>query len=330
MLEDGASLLLRISPSNQLIGAYLVEATLSNGRHRQELQPEAYGLTLFNTLFAGPIKEAYDKALGLAETLSVCLWIEDEAAELHTLAWERLYHPYKGHLVPLAATADTSFSRYTSLTTPEPEPITETPLQLLIAVANPDNLPGDLPPIDVDAEVDNLRGAFDPLIRDGFLRVSILPGRTGLSADLQKRLKKMGWQIISGPTSMDNLMQGLSKCHIFHFIGHGGFRRANEHGPGHAALHLEKDDGTWAAVRDDDFVSRLVALEARPRLMFFVACESAKRDAEHPFVGLGPKLVQADVPVVVAMQDQTPMGMARDLGDKPYRKTCANLPDGSD
>lgn len=256
--------------------------------------------------------------------LRVRLWIEDGAAELHALPWERLYHRYKGHAVPLAATADTPFSRHTSLTTPEPELMAETPLQLLVVVSNPFNLPSTLTPADVEAEVENLRQALAPLLRENLVRVSVLPGRTGLSADVQKQLKKAGWQILSGPASLDNLMRPLPKCHIFHFIGHGSFQRKDEHGPGRAALHIEQEDGAWVALRDDEFVSRLVALEARPHVMFFVACESATRDAEHPFVGLGPKLVQADVPAVVAMQGKAPMAMAQDLAAEFYRQLTAH------
>jgi hypothetical protein len=53
-----------------------------------------------------------------------------------------------------------------------------------------------------------------------------------------------------------------------------------------------------------------------------VACESAKRQANatSPFVGLGPKLVQAGVPAVVAMQEQVPVELARALAGEFYAR----------
>lgn len=66
---------------------------------------------------------------------------------------------------------------------------------------------------------------------------------------------------------------------------------------------------------------RVAAFEGIPRLIFLAACETAKRDAEdpHPFVGLGPKLVEAGFPAVVAMQEKVPIDLARKLTHFFYR-----------
>jgi hypothetical protein len=144
--------------------------------------------------------------------------------ELHAFAWERLYHFQKGQAVPLGASALTPFSRYTSLETREPPPIAEVPIRMLVAVSNPLNLPGGLAPANIEVEIENLRRALSELRREGKIEVTLLPGRTGLTAGLRTRLEGEGYRIAEGPTNLFNIAPHLPKSHIFHFIGHGLFR----------------------------------------------------------------------------------------------------------
>lgn len=292
-----------------------------------DLDPPAYGQAMFAALFAGDTRRAYDKASARAEALTegrlrLRLWIDDDAVELHALPWERLYHPSRGYVVPLTTSAQTPFSRYTSLETAEPAPVTEKPIKLLAAIANPLNLPGGLAPAKVDIEIENLRQALSEFDKQKQVQVTLMPGRTGLSAEQREQLINQGWRIVDGHTSLDNLLRYLPGQHAFHFVGHGVFKRAGDHGPGQAALYLEKPDGGWQAVKDDDIVGRLAAVGELPHLIFLVACESAVRDpnAEHPFIGFGPKLVRAGVPAVVAMQAVVPVEMARQLSGEFYRR----------
>ena len=292
-----------------------------------ELDPKAYGQLLFNALFAGDIRRAYDKATARADALTegrlrVQLWVDDEAVELHAIPWERLYHLSRGHAVPLTTSTQTPFSRYTSLETPEPPPVTERPIKMLAAISNPLNLPGGLAPANSEVEIENLRRGLGDLRKTNTVQVTILPGRSGLSPELRSQLEAEGYQIAEGNTTLDNLLRYMPGMHVFHFVGHGAFRRQTEHGPGQAVLYLEKDDGAWQVAKDDDIVARLAALGDLPHLVFLVACESAVRDAkaEHPFIGLGPKLVQAGFPAVVAMQAQVPVETARILTGEFYRR----------
>jgi WD40 repeat protein len=341
MTQTYTDLLLRIFPFDEREQCYPVEAELDDGSRftggrlrldreallAVELDPKAYGLLLFNALFAGDIRRAYDKATGIAEVqsggrLRVRLWVDNEAVELHALAWERLYHLYRGRAVPLTTSTLTPFSRYTSLEMRDPPPVSETPVRMAIAVSNPLDLPGGLQPVDTTAEIEILRQALSDLQREGKLQVTLLPGRAGLAPEMQKKLEASGWQIAEGVTDLDNLVRLMTGAHIFHFIGHGHFRRKSEHGAGQAALFLEKADGRWEAVRDDVIVSTLTSAGTLPHLIFLVACESATRDAkaESPFVGLGPKLVQTGVPAVVAMQAQVPIQLAQQLSGEFYRR----------
>jgi len=343
MAETYTDLLLRIYPYENAKSAYPVEAELDDGSRytggqlkldretllAQQLNAEAYGLTLFNALFpaGGDILRAYHKATGAAEAqsggrLRLRLWVDNDAVELHAIPWERLYHLHKGKNVPLGASALTPLSRYTSLEIREPAPIAETPLRLLVAISNPLNLPGGLAPANVDVEIENLRRALSELRKQNKIDVSILPGRTGLSSTIRAKLEAEGYTLLDGATNLFNIAPHLARSHIFHFIGHGAFRRKGERGDGTAALYLEKGDGAWQAVKDEEIVSMFTALGTLPHLVFLVACESAAREAQaiSPFVGLGPKLVQAGIPAVVAMQEQVPVEFARVLAGEFYAR----------
>jgi hypothetical protein len=222
--------------------------------------------------------------------------------------------------VPLDTSTLTPFSRFTGLEIAEPDPVRERPVRLLVAISNPKDLPSGLSAIEVEREVENLVLALGDLRRNSVIQVTLMPGRTGLSAELRARLQSEGYQVVDGETSLSNIVRRLPHCHVFHFLGHGCFQRNSEHGEGMAALYLEKTDGTWEGVKDEDIVTKLAAVAPLPHLVFLAACESAKRDAEHPFVGLGPKLVKAGVPAVIAMQDVVPMDLARQLTVDFYRR----------
>jgi len=334
-------LLIRVRAWDQDQEHYPVEAALDDGSvfkdalrldvaalRMVEPHAEAYGLALFNALFSGRIRTAYETAIARAEALTegrvrVRLWIDDGAVELHALPWERLYHMHGGHALPLTTSEATPFSRYTGLELPEPPPVRARPLRMLAAIANPLKLGSlNLAPVDVEHEVETLRQALGDLRRKKEVEITLMPGRTGLTAELRARLEREGYRIQDGPTSLDNIMRHLRGRHVLHLIAHGRFRSAaRAHGSDEAALFLEQEDGTWQIVKDADVVARLAQVRPLPHLVFLVACESAKRTAEaaHAFMGLAPRLVQAGVPAVVAMQDVVPMALARRLTSDFYR-----------
>ena len=341
MSDEYADILIRIGAWDEAAGTYPVEATLDDGGRflggelrldqekllAAELDATEYGLELFYALFCGPIRRAYDKITGRAEAetegrLRVRLWIDDGAAELHALLWERLYHIHKGKPAPLAISTLTPFSRYTGLEIAEPRPVSERPVRLFFAIANPRNLPPGLSPIDVEQEVENLHQVLGNLRQKNQVQVTLLPGRSGLSPELRTHLEREGYQIQDGVTSLEAILRSLAGCHVFHFLGHGHLKRPRERGEGTVALFLEKEDGTWQAVKDDVLETELRAINPPPHLVFLAACESARREAkaEHPFVGLGPRLVRAGVPAVVAMQDVVPMALARRLTADFYQR----------
>lgn len=315
-------------------GSYPVHAELDDGSHfrggklrldmdsllAHSLEPQAYGLDLFYALFNGPVRRAYDKITGRAEAetggkVRVRLWIDQNAAELHAIPWERLYHTHRGQGVPLATSALTPFSRYTALEIAQAKAITKPPLRVLFVVSNPNNLPEGLSPIDVGREVDNLCTALGDLLLDNRVQVTFLPGHTGLSPDQQSEVERRGYRVAQGPTSLNNIIRELGDHHVLHYTGHGRFIRKTASGPGSGVLFLENESGDVELARDEEIVTKLTGIDPQPRLVFLAACESATRESEeeNAFVGLGPKLVAAGIPAVVAMQDVVPMDVAGQL-----------------
>lgn len=317
--------------------AYPVEAVLDDGsrftggRFKPDmdtlrdaaLNPKAYGETLFYALVDGPIRRAYDRALGQAGdgTLRVQLWIDREAASLHALVWERLHHVRQGATEPLTTSAQTPFSRYIDLEHAHVEPSKERPLRMVVLIANPMGLDKyGLQPIEVSKEIRTLVDALGDLTRAGRVDVTLLPGRTSLSDNVREQIDGLGWQIAAGNATLDNVLRALDAdggAHALHGVAHGAFRRSD----GTAVLFLEDEDGAVKITPDWDLKKRLGDLASPPHLVFLASCESAKHDPTNPnpFIGLGPKLVQAGVPAVIAMQDLVPVSTARELTGDFYR-----------
>jgi hypothetical protein len=282
---------------------------------------DRYGQVLFEALLAGgPIGRAYDLASGMASRssegrLRVRLWLDGRDGQLHTVRWERMLHYHGGGPIPISTTWDTPFSRYTGLGIAEPHAVDSRPLKMLLVIANPSNLKSDydLPEVNANEEIANLRPALDALQDNKQLKVTILPGQKGLETKLDAELKAAGYHVEERMTSLENIQRRLPEYDIFHFIGHGAFRGRRGDKPARAALLLEKRDGTCDRVDDEEIVDRLRAAGRMSHLFFLAACESAKGTIGQAFVGLAPRLVEAGVPAVVAMQDKISITSAQQL-----------------
>ncbi len=289
-----------------------------------ESEVRDYGIKLGKMLFNGGILTAYALALGRAREqregrLRVQLWISPACNELQALMWERAYVELNGQSVPLSSAELTPYSRFTRLSKAEPRAIKDRPLRILIAISNPANLPAGYAEINVEEEIESLA---DALAEVDDIAVTILPGRTGVKSDrLREKLRRLKFEVIDGAATPDLIQEQIDKRHILHYLGHGKFQPNKAMFEGKAArtgvsyLYLENEDGGLLPAPDDEIVRRLVAFEGIPRLIFLAACETAKRDAgdPHPFVALGPKLVEAGFPAVIAMQEKVPIDLARKL-----------------
>jgi hypothetical protein len=308
--QEGTSITVRIHDWDRRTESHHVEATLDDGSffyggelrldeqalRQVEHDPQAYGTLLFDALFAGPMRRAYEAAIQRARErtrgrLRFRLWIDSESMDMHTLPWERLCHFEQGQPVPLSTSELVSFSRYKGLPSVEPSPISERPLRLLIAISNPANLQDfRLPAIDVEQEMTNYDAALGDLQRDGLIQVTLMPGISGLTPELQAELRGKGYQIEPGITQWHELLRLLPHYHVFHFHGYGGLDMA-----GAGYLLAEGSDGQIKIATEDDLMPRLAAIPL-PRLVVLDAQE---------MVGLAPKWIRAGVPAVLTFHGRT-------------------------
>ena len=122
-----------------------------------------------------------------------------------------------------------------------------------------------------------------------------------------------------GQVTLNNIAKALREGYdVLYLVAHGMLVE------GTPWLFLEKEDGAAERVAGQDLVTRIYELEDRPRLVVLVSCQSAGTgDAEPPariggpaassgqaLAGLGPRLAEAGVPAVIAMQGNVTMKTA--------------------
>ena len=264
---------------------------------RRQIDIPAYGQLLTESLFSDPkIREGFSAARASAEAdqagLRVRLLISEDAYELHSLFWETLHFPGEDALLTL--NENLPFSRYLSSSDWRPVGLrAKGELRCLVVIANPENLGKyQLPPVDVDGEMARVRSAL------GSIEIDVLSGK-----DPEAR-----------PT-LDNILARLrgEAFDLVYLVCHGALVHDEP------ILWLEDAQGQAAHVSGMDLALRFKELDARklPRLVILASCESAgagQSSANTPAevgdgvrVALGPRLVSAGVPAVVAMQGQISM-----------------------
>ena len=102
-----------------------------------------------------------------------------------------------------------------------------------------------------------------------------------------------------GQVTLDNIARQLRTGYdILYLVAHGLLDNDEP------LLFLEKEDGTTAIVSGRDLVQRIRELQERPRLVVLASCQSAGSTRDRgSLAGLGPRLAEAGVPAVIAMQD---------------------------
>ncbi len=101
----------------------------------------------------------------------------------------------------------------------------------------------------------------------------------------------------ANPSAINELLE--QKPHIFHFIGHGQLQNAEGEGVGQIAL-VKKVFNTALWV-DAGFFAGLFKRHL-PGVVLLQACESGRLSASQAFAGVASKIVEENIPVVVAMQ----------------------------
>lgn len=257
--------------------------------HPLVFDPKEYGKALSKALFADEIlKTAYLQAHASAQAqdvpLRLRLWIGPSAPELNSLRWETLLSPVDD--TPLTTNENLHFSRY--LSSMDWRPVRLRPrgnLRALIAVASPTDLGKyKLAEVEVNAEIERARAALTDV------SLAILP-------EIGKR------------ASLKGIMEALraNESDILYLVCHGLWSNGNP------LLYLEGEDGSHEVVQGDEFVTRIKELQKPPRLAVLVSCQSAGQGQGNALSALGPRLVEAGIPAVIAMQDNLSMETAAKL-----------------
>jgi hypothetical protein len=111
--------------------------------------------------------------------------------------------------------------------------------------------------------------------------------------------------------------------HIFHFIGHG--RLLEENGKAKGQIALVDDMFGEASWVDADFFSDLLNTH-RPGTVFLQACEGGQLSSSQAFVGVASRVVQQNIPVVVAMQYEVSNTTAVRFALKFYQQLAEMYP----
>jgi hypothetical protein len=254
------------------------------------------GARLFDALFAGAVGQAFLRSLDEARRRAAGLRLRlrmGDAPELAALPWEYMYAAGLGRF--LALSDETPLVRYLELAQPERPLAVRPPLRVLAVVSDPP----DALPLDVEREWEHLRSALHELQARHVVHLDRLEQPT-LPA-LQQALRRQD-------------------VHILHFIGHGFFDEAAQTG----GLVFEQESGKRLDVTAVQLGTILHDQRAL-RLVFLNACHGARGSATMPFAGVAQRLVQQNVPTVLAMQFAVTDTAAIALAHEFYRALADGL-----
>jgi hypothetical protein len=250
---------------------------------------EAYGAALTQALFSHEdVRAVFLRAASVAQSLDkplrVRLNISSSASELQRLRWELLAHPEGG---PLVTREDVFFSRFVSSRDFRRVPLRpRSELRALVAAANPANLTQKWPAL---APIDTERA-----YADATKALGDIPSVTFAATER-----------VTFDAILARLRDGYD---ILYLVCHGGLTAA-----GDAFLVLEDEQGQAAPIRGDDIVMQLGELWQRPRLIVLSACHTAERGSSPALTALGPRLADAGIAAVVAMQGAISMETAAEM-----------------
>ncbi len=259
------------------------------------------GEQLYQAVFRDGVEDSLLRSLDTARAGGQGLRIRlrlGTAPELIDLPWELLRTPKRHRF--FALNSRTPIVRYLE----QPEPVTplsiSAPVRILVMIANP---PGTQT-LDVEAEWEKLRRGTAAAVEGGYVELERV--REPTLGSLTEHLRE-------------------SECHVFHFIGHGGFLEGQNVG----ALAMQDDDGRARLVTGEALGSLLWGYERDlepPRLVVLNACEGAKTGSADPFAGVAESLMQQGMPVVVAMSTKVSDRAAISFAEGFYRPLAFGTP----
>jgi len=239
-------------------------------------QVRRFGQELFDALFNGSLRAAFDKSWKHAQQaergMNILL---DLPPSLLALPWEFLFDKDRGDFLVLSRYSP--IVRYTTITQPRRVSLhTGWPLRIALVLATP-QADGHYSPLDVAKEAERIRAALGSLIRMGAVQLDVVEGAN--------TLRKLAARLRSKP------------YHILHFVGHGGFDPVAEEG----ALVFE-DEQRQGRLIGSQSLGRLLRDAHSVRLVFLNACRGTVADETDPFSSAASGLVRVGLPAVIAMQ----------------------------
>lgn len=250
------------------------------------LDPGGYGSALTDMVFGtqgNPIFDAFVLARAVAAArsgLRIRLHVQTNAPELHAVRWELLREP--GKTTSLLSDQSVWFSRFLSTDDFRLRPLQDpNTVKVLVVVANPSDLTTrwQQPALDADEEY-----------RQADEAIASQYGRSPREIVVRR---------LNGRASVYNIVSDLRDNYsdIVYLACHGTI--TPDGGP---RLLLEGHDGLGEMVRGEELVERFAAAEERPRLVILASCRSAGGQGAQGLTALAPRLAQAGVPNVLAMQ----------------------------
>ena len=245
----------------------------TRGPGRPESAPlKDFGRKLYNAVFQDELRDTLQRSLRQTRAQGVGMRLRLRLAdtpELAELPWEFLYDPRHNRF--LAQSRHSPLVRYLDLPDP-PQPLSvEGPLRLLVMISSPT----DYPELDVEREWSALTGALAPRQAEGRVIIERLAANM---STLRVRLRR-------------------EEFHVFHFVGHGFYRRDWDDG----VLVMEDRNGRPHEVTGEELGGLLNEYDMT-RLAVLNACEGARGGTSNPFAGTAQSLIQQGLPAVVAMQ----------------------------
>jgi tetratricopeptide (TPR) repeat protein len=259
----------------------LLQPVLSNELNNSQ-QARKLGEALFEAIFDEVLCQEflnfYQEAVrDKKQLLRIELDVDEQTIpEVAVLPWEFMCLPAAANLGDrwLGTDPNIVFSRRRALWNPAPPIQLEKGEKLRIALAI--SAPKDLGIV----KYEEVQEALENLAKEQAERIELLPIVNPAT-----------------PSAIDRLLE--QKPHIFHFIGHGQMQNeAGEEGGQIALMQKVFNTALWM---DAGSFSELFNRWS-PGVVLLQACESGMLSASKAFAGVASKIVQMNIPVVVAMQ----------------------------
>jgi hypothetical protein len=247
-----------------------------------EMSPREVGEQLYTTLIQGAVADLFescrislprDGRTGLRLRLKFHL-DDPEVSYLTEVPWEWLWDPRTAAF--LATGRKTPIVRDYSTRHFQTALAVEAPLRILVADANP----CDLPRLNLRRELERMAEALGPLQKEGWVKLFHLKETT--------------------PEALRNALLDR-EIHVLHFMGHGGYHA----GTGYGAVFFVKPDRKRDEVSGLTFADYLKDIPDL-RLVVLNACRTARHagatGAPHYYGVAAALLDRAGVPAVVANQ----------------------------